>query len=138
MVKRLPWIDVVAAAPLVLLALLAADLHRTIATLDPLVVFRLFLLLWVLVHVYLTIERFVESIIEVRDFLRDLEKSAPHVRGLAGIGDRAFWWSVRRVARLSLRYGWPTLLLAGLVVAVNSATWLILGGWRPGFLKGLL
>lgn len=134
--KRFPWIDALAALPVALLALLASDLIAAMATLDPLVVFRLLLLLWVLSHIVFNVGHLIDDIRGVREFLRDLEKSDPRLRGVAATGDRAFLWAVARVTRLAVGMGWPSLLLAALVVAVNTAAWLVLAGWRPEFLRG--
>jgi hypothetical protein len=136
--RRLPWIDIVAAMPVVAIVLLAPDFTLELARLDPLVVFRVLLTLWVLVHIFLTLQRFFEDLMEVGEFLRDIERADARVKGLAKTGHRVFLWSLWRVMRLALRCGWPTAFLAASVVAVNAVTWLVLAGWRPAFLAPLL
>lgn len=138
MVKRLPWIDIGAAAPVAAMALFAPDLIVSFSKLDPLFIFRFMLLLWVLVHVVLNVARLVEGLVGVRQFLRSLEQTNPRMKGVAATGDRVFIWSVARALRFTLRFGWPTLGLAAIVVTINAMTWLLLAGWRPDFLKPIL
>lgn len=133
--KRLPWIDILALAPAIVLVFATGHPLQALGDLDPLVVFRLLVLLWVLVHTYFIVEHLLESLFEVRDMLRDLERANPLLRGLERTGQRAFRWSVVRLVRVALRNGWPTFLLAAIVVAVNSLTWLVMAGWRPEFLR---
>jgi len=133
--KRLPWIDILALVPAFVLVFATGRPDDALAHLDPLVVFRIVVLLWVLVHTYFIVEHLLEDIIEMRDFLRDLERANPKLRGLERTGGLAFWWSIRRLARLTLLLGWPTYLLAAVVVALNTMTWAVLAGWRPDFLR---
>lgn len=127
--RRLPWIDLVAAAPAVGLVLLASDYRWTLARLDPFIIFRSLLFLWVVVHVFITLQRFIEDLMEIGEFLRDIERADARVKGLAVTGHRIFQWSLWRVVGLTFRWGWLTAMLAALVVAVNVVTWLVLAGW---------
>jgi hypothetical protein len=135
--RRALAIEALAALPALLLVVLAPDPLLAVARFDPLVVFRLLLLLWVLVHMWFIVEHLVEDIRSVQLFLTDLERSNPVWR-VSGAGQRAFRWAIFRAVALSLRVGWPTLLLAGLVAALNAVTWFVLAGWRPSFLAAVL
>ncbi len=123
--KKLPWLDIAALGGATALVLVSNG--------DPLVIFRLLLLVWVVVHVFLTLQRFYEDIVGVREFLVDLEGANPAMRGVAETGRRVFVASFGLIARRALRSGWPTLLLALLVVAANAATWVLLT--KPDLLK---
>ncbi len=136
--RRAILLNVLAAAPLAMMAIFTPDLVVAIAKLDPLVVFRLVMLLWVLSHIWLNIEHLVEDIINVREYLCDLEKADPRMKGLAGTGKRAFLWALARVIQIAVRVGWPTFVLAGVAIAINLGTWLVMAGWRPEFLRGIV
>ncbi|MBI2933244.1 MAG: hypothetical protein HYY16_16485 [Planctomycetes bacterium] len=126
MVKRLPWIDVVALG--------AGALMAVIVPSDPLLIWRFVLSVWVLVHMFLIAQRFYEDILEVREFLRDLEKADPRLRGLAVTGDRVFMHALLRILRLTLRFAWPMVALGVVVIGTNVLTWLLMAGWRPGWM----
>ncbi len=133
--RRLPWIDILALVPAFVLVFATGHPGEALGRLDPLIVFRLVVLLWVLVHSYFIVEHLIEDMIEMRDLLRNLERANPLLRGLERTGGSAFWWSIRRLVRLALRTGWPTFLLATIVVALNTMTWALVAGWRPDFLR---
>jgi hypothetical protein len=131
--KRALALEALAALPALLLVVLAGDPLLAMARFDPLVVFRLLLLLWVLVHMWFIAEHLLEDLGAMRLFLADVEKTNPDWR-VRRAGDRASRWSLLRVARFCLRLGWPTLLLAAIVTSVNAASFSLLAGWRPAIL----
>jgi hypothetical protein len=135
MVKRLVLLNGLAALPLLVLAL--ADPDAGLAKLDPFVVFRLILLVWVVIQIWHIVEHLTEDLRGIREFLVDLENATPNVRGLTATGERVFRWSIARAIRLVFRVGWPSLVLAAAAVALNAGTWLVLSGWRPEFLRGI-
>ena len=131
--KRIPWIELLAAAPFALLFAMFPDPIRSIASVDPLVIFRVLMLLWLVAHVVILARRFIADIQSIREFLGHVERIWPEATGVAGIGDRVLKWSAWRVAGLLVRHGWPTLLLFLATAAVNAATWMVLAGrWPAG------
>ena len=138
MVRRSILVNLLAAAPLAMMAIVTPDLAVAFGKLDPLVVFRLVMLLWVVSHIFMNVEHMIEDINNVREYLRDLQKADPRMKGLAVTGDRAFLWALSRVILFTLRVGWPTFVLAGVAIAVNLGTWFVMTGWRPEFLRGIV
>ncbi len=136
--RRTILLNALAAAPLAMMAIFTPDLVVAIGKLDPLVVFRLVMLLWVLSHIWLNFEHLIEDILNVREYLRDLEKADPRMKGLTGTGERAFLWALARVIQIAVRVGWPTFVLVGVATAINLGTWLVMTGWRPEFLRGIV
>jgi hypothetical protein len=92
-VRKLPWIEIAGAAPALALVAAAPDLPRTLATLDPLIVFRLLMVLWVLSHIFFAVQHLYEDLLDVRDYVRggplghrrpDLPRVAPARGGAVG------------------------------------------------------
>lgn len=133
--KRYLWIDILAGAPLVALGVFAPETFVAMVKLDPLVIFRILMALWVVAHVVFNVQRLIEQIVEVRQFFRSMERVLPRSLGLAITGDRMLAWSAMRIVRIALRRMWPTAALGLVVVAVNAAAWMVLKGWWPEFLR---
>jgi hypothetical protein len=125
MVKGGLRFEILAALPALAAALLVRDFPGALRRADPLVVFRVLLLAWVVGHVWLNVGHLVEDLRSIRSFLSELADVDPR---LARAGDRAFCWSGARVFRLAFRHAWFPLLLAALVVAVNATAWHLLAG----------
>lgn len=121
------WVDLLAILPFVLLVLFAKDPLEAFGRLDPFLLLRLFVLVWVISHVILLVQRFTADLSSMRDYLVDLEHRWPGV-GASAIAASVMKWTVWRVVGLSIRHGWSTVLILGLVVAVNVATLLVLSG----------
>jgi hypothetical protein len=123
-----PWIDGVAILPFVVLVLAAPDPLDAVGRLDPFIFFRLFVLLWVVAHIVILVRRFHADIRSLGEGLTAADRRL-NLNGKVGrTGRRVMLWSVWRVAGLAVRYGWPTLLIILVVVAVNVATMLVLAG----------
>ncbi len=123
-----PWIDVIAVIPFVVLVLVARDPLYAFGSIDPFILFRLFVLLWVLVHVIVILRRFAADIRSVRDMLCAVDGRLGLDGSAARTGERILKWSIWRVAGLSLRHGWTTLLLLAVIVSVNLTAMLVLVG----------
>lgn len=123
-----PWIDVLAAVPFVVLVLLSADPLQAMARIDPFIVFRLLMFVWLLSHVIILLRRFVADVVSIRELLRDVENRYVETVGVAAIGDRVLKFTAWRLVGLAVRHGWPTLLMAGVVATLNLAAWLVMTG----------
>ena len=126
-VLAVAWVDLLAILPFVLLVLFAKDPLEAFGRIDPFIVLRLFVLIWVISHVILLLQRFAADLSSMRDYLVDLEGRWPGV-GAAAIAASVMKWTTWRVVGLSIRHGWATVLIIGVVVAVNLATMLVLSG----------